>query len=67
MRYSLEKQNEDHFQSVLQLFLPHRTDSDLLPKPEGFELFEQFYKDGKVTFSDGSVPSVETVVKENRA
>ncbi len=42
MRLKLDKQEEAHFQSLLQLFLPYRTDSDL--KPEGFELFEQFYK-----------------------
>lgn len=65
MRVSLEKHPELHFQSLLQLFLPYRTDSDL--KPEGFELFEQFHEDGSVTFSDGSVHAVKDVVKDNRA
>ncbi|XP_029901985.1 uncharacterized protein LOC115355355 [Myripristis murdjan] len=65
MRFSLDRQEEAHFQSLLQLFLPYRTDSDL--KPAGFELFEQFYNDGQVTFSDGSVHSVRDVVGENRA
>uniref|UniRef100_A0A667ZG45 ATP-dependent DNA helicase n=1 Tax=Myripristis murdjan TaxID=586833 RepID=A0A667ZG45_9TELE len=65
MRFSLDRQEEAHFQSLLQLFLPYRTDSDL--KPAGFELFEQFYNDGQVTFSDGSVHSVCDVVGENRA
>ena len=40
MRFNLEKQEEGHFLSLLQLFLPYRTDLDL--KPEGFELFKQF-------------------------
>ncbi|XP_042261506.1 ATP-dependent DNA helicase PIF5-like [Thunnus maccoyii] len=65
MRFDLEKREEDHFQSLMQLFLPYRADSDL--KPEGFEMFSQFYKGGEVTFSDGSVHSVKTVVDENRA
>ncbi|XP_044221305.1 uncharacterized protein LOC122991901 isoform X4 [Thunnus albacares] len=65
MRFDLEKREEDHFQSLMQLFLPYRADSDL--KPEGFEMFSQFYNDGDVTFSDGSVHSVKTVVDENRA
>ncbi|XP_029910642.1 uncharacterized protein LOC115361416 [Myripristis murdjan] len=65
MRFNLDREEEAHFQSLLQLFLPYRTDSDL--KPEGFELFEQFYNDGEVMFSDGSVHSVHDVVDENRA
>ncbi|XP_029933198.1 uncharacterized protein LOC115377526 [Myripristis murdjan] len=65
MRFNLDREEEAHFQSLLQLFLPYRTDSDL--KPEGFELFEQFYNDGEVMFSDGSVHSVCDVVDENRA
>ncbi|XP_044191554.1 uncharacterized protein LOC122969696 [Thunnus albacares] len=65
MRFDLEKREEDHFQSLMQLFLPYRADSDL--KPEGFEMFSQFYNGGDVTFSDGSVHSVKTVVDENRA
>ncbi len=65
MRFNLVKQEEAHFQSLLQLFLPYRTDSDL--KPEGFGLFEQFYNDGEVRFSDGSIHAVQTVVDENRA
>lgn len=39
MRFSLEKQQEGH---LLQLFLRCITDLDL--KPEGFELFKQFYE-----------------------
>ncbi|XP_029933202.1 uncharacterized protein LOC115377530, partial [Myripristis murdjan] len=65
MRFNLDREEEAHFQSLLQLFLPYRTDSDL--KPDGFELFEQFYNDGEVMFSDGSVHSVSDVVDENRA
>ncbi|XP_074538707.1 uncharacterized protein LOC141800196 [Halichoeres trimaculatus] len=65
MRFNLEKQEEAHFQSLLQLFLPYRTDCEL--KPQGFELFSQFYEDGEVRFRDGSVHSVQAVVEENRA
>ncbi|XP_029949267.1 uncharacterized protein LOC115389839 [Salarias fasciatus] len=65
MRFNLDKQREAYFQGVLQLFLPYRSDSEL--KPEGFQLFEQFYNDGEVTFGDGSVHRVKVVVDENRA
>uniref|UniRef100_A0A672HNV9 ATP-dependent DNA helicase n=2 Tax=Salarias fasciatus TaxID=181472 RepID=A0A672HNV9_SALFA len=65
MRFNLDKQRESYFQGVLQLFLPYRSDSEL--KPEGFQLFEQFYNDGEVTFGDGSVHRVKVVVDENRA
>uniref|UniRef100_A0A672F4L9 ATP-dependent DNA helicase n=2 Tax=Salarias fasciatus TaxID=181472 RepID=A0A672F4L9_SALFA len=65
MRFNLDKQREAYFQGVLQLFLPYRSDSEL--KPEGFQLFEQFYNDGEVTFGDGSVHTVKVVVDENRA
>ena len=37
MHFDLEKQEDAHFQSLLQLFLPYRAESDL--RPEGFELF----------------------------
>ncbi|XP_030019133.1 uncharacterized protein LOC115439438 [Sphaeramia orbicularis] len=65
MRFDLEKQEEAHFQSLLQLFLPYRADSEL--KPKGFALFKQFYEEGEVTLADGSVRLVQDVVDENRA
>eukprot|EP00064_Thunnus_orientalis_P018784 superscaffoldBa00004444_g18890 len=56
---------EGRTQTVEDLEWADRADSDL--KPEGFEMFSQFYKRGEVTFSDGSVHSVKSVVDENRA
>lgn len=48
----------------MQLFLPYHLDVQL--KPSNCETFEQFYKNGHVTFSDGSRHSVKSVVDLNR-
>ncbi|XP_061784267.2 uncharacterized protein [Nerophis lumbriciformis] len=65
MRFKLEKQEEAHFQSLLQLFLPYRTDLEL--KPEGFEFYKQFHEEGNVTLAGGTERPVRDVVDENRA
>ncbi|XP_072768833.1 uncharacterized protein [Nerophis lumbriciformis] len=65
MRFKLEKQEEAHFQSLLQLFLPYRTDLEL--KPEGFEFYKQFHEEGNVTSAGGTERPVRDVVDENRA
>ncbi len=59
-----ETNPEQFYQSILQLFLPYRVDMQL--KPHNCETFEQFYKKGHVTFSDGSRHSVKSVVDLNR-
>nr|XP_061819798.1 uncharacterized protein LOC133608527 isoform X1 [Nerophis lumbriciformis] len=65
MRFKLDKQEEAHFQSLLQLFLPYRTDLEL--KPEGFEFYKQFHEEGNVTSAGGTERPVRDVVDENRA
>lgn len=52
------------YQSILQLFLPHRTDSQL--NPANYVTFEEFYNNGHVRFSDGSRHSVKSIVNSNR-
>ncbi len=64
VRFSEETNPEQFYQSTLQLFLPYRVDMQL--KPHNCETFEQFYKKGHVTFSDGSRHSVKSVVDLNR-
>ncbi|XP_016118254.1 uncharacterized protein [Sinocyclocheilus grahami] len=64
VRFSEEKNSEFFYQSIMQLFLPYRVDMQL--KPLNCETFEQFYKNGHVTFSDGSKHSVKSVVDLNR-
>ncbi|XP_042601481.1 uncharacterized protein LOC122140744 [Cyprinus carpio] len=64
VRFSEEKNPEQFYQSILQLFLPYHVDMQL--KPPNCETFEQFYKNGHVTFSDGSRYSVKSVVDLNR-
>ncbi|XP_061749313.1 uncharacterized protein LOC133547832 [Nerophis ophidion] len=64
MRFKVNKQEEAHFQSLLQLFLPYRTDLEL--RPEGFEFYKQFYEEGYV-LAGGTVQPVQDVVEENRA
>ncbi|XP_034537730.1 uncharacterized protein LOC117811513 isoform X3 [Notolabrus celidotus] len=64
-RFSETKNPESFFQSILQLFLPHRVDVQL--KPPNSETFEDFYMNGHVRFSDRSRHSVKSVVDLNRS
>ncbi|CAJ1060221.1 uncharacterized protein LOC121898666 isoform X1 [Xyrichtys novacula] len=63
-RFSETKSPELFHQSILQLFLPYRTEEQL--KPEGFVTFEDFYKTGRVIIADGQLRSVKSVVDSNR-
>ncbi|XP_055084859.1 uncharacterized protein LOC117386041 [Periophthalmus magnuspinnatus] len=63
-RFSETKNTELFHQSILQLFMPYRVDTDLKPPP--FETFELFYKTGDVRLSDGSVQLVKSIVDSNR-
>ena len=46
------------------MFLLYHEDNEL--KPSSFESFEQFYKNGHVTFIDGSKHLVKSVIYRNR-
>ncbi|XP_055088463.1 uncharacterized protein LOC129457426 [Periophthalmus magnuspinnatus] len=63
-RFSQTEHPELFYQSLLQLFLPYRVESDLMPPP--FTAFEQFYTHGQIVLSNGSVCSVKSVVDANR-
>ncbi|XP_062414175.1 uncharacterized protein LOC119206796 [Pungitius pungitius] len=64
-RFSKTKCPEKFFQSILQLFMPYRVDSQL--KPSNCETFQLFYENGHVTCNDGSRQSVKSIVDKNRA
>ncbi|XP_064617311.1 uncharacterized protein LOC135481415 [Liolophura sinensis] len=65
-RFSPENQSEKYFQSILQLFLPYRTDSQL--KPDGFNSFEYFFETGAVSLlNNTSVELVKDIVNRNKA
>lgn len=63
-RLSPTKDTEKYHQSILQLFLPHHTNSDLKPPP--FESFEDYYKLGTICYNE-NVISVKSIVDENRS
>ncbi|XP_076849952.1 uncharacterized protein LOC143498932 [Brachyhypopomus gauderio] len=62
-RFSPTKHPEKHYQSILQLFLPHYLDCQL--KPPTFNTYEDFYKTGFIKYSDEEVQSVKTIVDLN--
>lgn len=62
-RLSTTKDPEQYHQSILQLFLPHRNDSDLKPSP--FKSYEDYYKFGTIDI-DGNDHSVQSIVDGNR-
>lgn len=65
-RFSSEKAPEKYYQSILQLYLPHRKKEQL--KPHGFELYETFYENGYIClFRKRNLQSVKSIVDKNRA
>ena len=54
---------EKYYLSVLQLFLPFRTDQQL--KPPQFLTYEEFYEKGCVTLCGNNLQRVESIVTEN--
>ncbi|XP_024120095.2 uncharacterized protein LOC112141236 [Oryzias melastigma] len=62
-RFSEMKNPERFHLSILQLFLPYRTDDDL--KPQDFKFYQQFYEKGTVRLRSGEY-TVESVVDRNR-
>ncbi|XP_069122503.1 uncharacterized protein [Argopecten irradians] len=64
-RFSVTRTPEKYFQSILQLYLPFRTDLQL--KPNGFETHEEFYNTGYVKFEgDEQLKEVKSLVDANR-
>ncbi|MGL5904564.1 MAG: hypothetical protein ACRCZO_17910, partial [Cetobacterium sp.] len=64
-RFSVTKSPDKFYQSLLQLFLPYRADSQL--KPEEYNNYEHFYREGEISLSDGSIQLVQHVVNTNRS
>lgn len=65
-RFSSEKTSEKYYQSLLQLFLPHRREEQL--KPHGFDLYKSFYENGHIRMSrKRNLQSVKFIVDKNHA
>uniref|UniRef100_A0A8C4ZZC5 ATP-dependent DNA helicase n=1 Tax=Gadus morhua TaxID=8049 RepID=A0A8C4ZZC5_GADMO len=64
-RFSQTKYPEKHYQSLLQLFLPHYSTDELKPPP--YNSYEQFYRTGSITNSSNTTQSVKEVVDLNRS
>ena len=64
-RFSKTKYPEKHYQSLLQLFLPHYSTDQL--KPPTHSSYEQFYSTGSITNSSNTTQSVKEVVDLNRS
>ncbi|XP_034322352.2 uncharacterized protein [Magallana gigas] len=62
-RFNAENAPEKYFQSILQLFLPYISQSQL--KPPGFDHYESFYSNGFVKFGS-DLHAVKDVVNDNR-
>lgn len=63
--FSSEKHPEKHYQSILQLFCPHRKDQQL--KQDRFETSEDMYNSGAVAVSPSWEPQlVKTIVDGNK-
>lgn len=63
-RFSFTQSPEKYWQSALELFLPHRHETDLLPPP--YESHDAFYNHGQVMI-DSQLQSVKDVVTGNRS
>ncbi|KAK3105150.1 hypothetical protein FSP39_018213 [Pinctada imbricata] len=62
---NISREPEKHYRSILQLFLPYWTESQL--KPSEFDLYQSFYETGCVKFKDdSSLHKVQDVVNKNR-
>jgi hypothetical protein len=62
-RFSETKYPEKHYRSMLELFVPHRQITDLMPEP--YKLYESYYKNGKIIVN-GKNTFVRDIVKQNR-
>ncbi|XP_062573991.1 uncharacterized protein LOC134235839 [Saccostrea cucullata] len=65
-RFNVEKMSEKYYRSMVQLFLPYRTEKHL--KPPGFNLYEDFYETGHVKITGTrQLQSVKSIVDFNRS
>uniref|UniRef100_UPI00358EA4AB uncharacterized protein n=1 Tax=Myxine glutinosa TaxID=7769 RepID=UPI00358EA4AB len=64
-RFSPMKEPEKYYQSILQLFLPHRCNGQL--KPDDFETYQNFYEGGAVKCGNNPVQFVRDIVERNKA
>ncbi|XP_071476043.1 uncharacterized protein [Diadema antillarum] len=62
-RFSPTVTPEKYYQSILQLYLPFRTDKQL--KPDQFLTYQEFYQTGSVQMFNKSLESVKSIVNEN--
>ena len=63
-RFNVETNTERFYQSMLQLFLPYRTNDEL--KPSEFKCYQQFFFLGSVQLNS-KVKKVRTIVTRNKA
>ena len=65
-RGNMQRKPEEFYQSLLQLFLPHRSLTQL--KPPGFDLYETFYESGYIRFSENAdLQRVKQIVEANKS
>ncbi|XP_076836836.1 uncharacterized protein LOC143482374 [Brachyhypopomus gauderio] len=62
-RFSPTKNPAKYYESILQLFLPHYSISQL--KPPTFQTHQEFYEGGFVKYSDNELVSVKAIVDTN--
>ncbi|XP_076872152.1 uncharacterized protein LOC143522233 [Brachyhypopomus gauderio] len=62
-RFSPTKNPAKYYESILQLFLPHYSNSQL--KPPTFQTYQEFYEGGFVKYSDHELVSVKAIVDTN--
>jgi hypothetical protein len=64
-RFSAEKNPEQYYHSILQLFLPHRTDEQL--KPTMYNRYQEMYSNGNVVIRPTTEPQrVKNIVNANK-
>ena len=64
-RFSVTKNPEKYYQSILQLFLPYRTDVQLKPVP--YQSFQDFYQSGSVKYDKDNLQTVKVIVNTNKS
>ena len=62
-RFSVTSYPEKHYRTALELFLPHRKDTDLLPN--NFKLYQKYFENGTMLIN-GNLMNIHDVVNKNR-
>ncbi|XP_071958642.1 uncharacterized protein [Antedon mediterranea] len=62
-RFPINTASEKYFMSILQLFLPFRTEKQL--KPPKFQSYQEFYELGSVKLCDSKLQKVNVIVDKN--